>query len=53
MWSKCQGCPTLERPMVFQQPIQPLVYQVIEPVQYVVNLTLHLDSDLHQVIEPT
>ena len=32
--------------MNYQQPIQPLADQVVEPMQYLANPTLPLESDL-------
>ena len=51
MWSETQEFPSPEQPIVFQQPTQPLVDQVVEPILYLVNPTLHSESD-PDVIEP-
>ena len=37
MWSETQGFPSLEQPVVSQQPTQPLVDLVVEPSQYLVH----------------
>ena len=50
MWSETQEFPSLEQPIVSQQPTQPLVYQVVEPILDLVDPTLILESD-HDVIE--
>ena len=52
MWYESQGYTAPEQPMVSQQPIQPSVDQVVEPMLSLVNTTLPLESDLYQVIEP-
>ena len=51
MWSKSQGYLTSEQSVVSQQPIEPSVDQVVEPMRSLVNPTLPLESDLYQVIE--
>ena len=51
MWSETQEFPSPEKPIVSQQPNQPLVYQVVEPISALVNPTLLLESD-PIVIEP-
>ena len=50
MWF--QGHPFPEKRVIYKQPFQPSVDQVIEPMQYLVNPNLPLESDLYQVIEP-
>ena len=45
MWSETQEFPSLEQPIVSQQPTQPLVYQVVEPILDLVDPTLILESD--------
>ena len=52
MWSKSQGYPAHEQLVISQQPIQPYVDQVIEPMRSLVNTALPSKSDLHQVVEP-
>ena len=51
MWSETQGFPSLKQPIVSQQPAQPLVDQVVEPILDLVDPTLLSESDL-DVIEP-
>ena len=51
MWSETQYFPSPEQPIVSQQPTQPLVDQVVEPISTLVDPTLLLESDPH-VIEP-
>ena len=51
MWSKTQEFPSLEQPIVSQQPTQPLVDQVVKPILDLVDPTLLLESD-PDVIEP-
>ena len=51
VWSNTQEFPSPEKPIVSQQPNQPLVYQVVEPISALVNPTLLLESDPY-VIEP-
>ena len=51
MWYKTQRFPSLEHPIVSQQPTQPLVDQVVEPISYLVDPTLPLESDFYHVIE--
>ena len=51
MWSKTQGFSSPEHPIVSQQPTQPLVDQVVEPISDLVDPTLLSESDPH-VIEP-
>ena len=51
MWSKTQYFPSPGKPIVSQQPTQPLVDQVVEPISYLVNPTLLSESD-PDVIEP-
>ena len=51
MWSKTQGFPSLEQPIVSQQPTQPLVDQVVKQISYLVDPTLLSKSD-PDVIEP-
>jgi hypothetical protein len=46
VWSLYQGSFSLEPPLVSQQPIQPLVDEVVEPMQYLVNPTLLLEGDV-------
>ena len=45
MWSKTQYFPSPEQPIVSQQPTQPLVDQVIEPISDLVDPTLLSKSD--------
>ena len=45
MWSKTQEFPSPEQPIVFQQPTQPLVDQVVEPISDLVDPTLLSESD--------
>ena len=51
MWSKNQEFPSLEQPIVSQQPTQPLVDQVLEPTLALVDPTLLSENDPY-VIEP-
>ena len=51
MWSKTQGFPSPDQPIVSQPPTEPLVNLVVEPSQYLVHPTLLSESDL-DVIEP-
>ena len=51
MWSETQEFPSPEQPIVSQQPAQPLVDQVVEPISYLVDPTLISESD-PDVIEP-
>ena len=51
MWSKTQGFPSQEQPIVSQHPTQPLVDQVVEPISDLVDPTLLSESD-PDVIEP-
>ena len=51
MWSKTQEFPSPEQPIVSQQPTQPLVDQVVEPISALVDPTLLSESD-PDVIEP-
>ena len=51
MWSKTQGFSSPEQPIVSQQPTQPLVDQVVEPISDLVDPTLLPKSD-PDVIEP-
>ena len=51
MWFESQGYPTFEQPVFSQQPIQSLIYQLIEPMSSLLYPTLPLESDLHQVVE--
>ena len=51
MWFETQEFPSLEQPIVSQQPIQPLVDQVVEPISDLVDPTLLSESDPY-VIEP-
>ena len=45
MWSKTHGFSSHEHPIVSQQPTQPLVDQVVEPILALVDPTLLLESD--------
>ena len=45
MWSKTQEFPSPKKPIVSQQPTQPLVDQVVEPMSYLVHPTLLPESD--------
>ena len=45
VWSKTQEFPSPEQPIVSQQPIQPLVDQVVEPISDLVDPTLLSESD--------
>ena len=40
VWSKTQGFPSPEQPIVSQKPTQPLVDQVVEPISDLVDPTL-------------
>ena len=51
VWSETQEFPSLEQPIVSQQPTQPLVNQVVEPILALVDPTLILESN-PDVIEP-
>ena len=51
MWSETQEFPSPEQPIVSQQPTQPLVDLVVEPISALVDPTLILESD-PDVIEP-
>ena len=51
VWSKTQEFPSPEQPIVSQQPTQPLVDQVVEPISDLVDPTLLSESD-PDVIEP-
>ena len=51
MWSDTQEFPSPELPIVSQQPTQPLVDQVVEPISDLVDPTLLSESD-PDVIEP-
>ena len=51
MQPKIQEFPFPEQPIVSQQPTQPLVYQVVEPISSFFNPTLLLEGD-PDVIEP-
>ena len=51
MWSETQEFPSTEQPIVSQQPTQPLVDQVFEPISALVDPTLLSESD-PDVIEP-
>ena len=51
MWSETQEFPSPKQPIVSQQPTQPLVYQVFEPMSSLVDPTLLSESDPY-VIEP-
>ena len=50
MCSETQEFPSLEQPIVSQQPTQPLVDQVVEPISALVDPTLLSESDI-DVIE--
>ena len=43
MWSETQEFPSPEQPIVSQQPTQPLVDQVVEPISSLVDPTLLLE----------
>ena len=45
MWSKTQGFPSLEQPVVPQLPTQHLVDLVVEPISNLVDPTLLSESD--------
>ena len=51
VWSETQGYPAPEQPIFSQQPTQPLVYQVVEPISALVDPTLLSEID-PDVIEP-
>ena len=51
MWSETQEFPSLEQPIVSQQPTQYLVDLVVKPILALVYPTLLLESDPY-VIEP-
>ena len=51
MWSENQEFPSPEQPIVSQEPTQPLVDLVVEPISALVNPTLLSESDPY-VIEP-
>ena len=51
MWSETQFFPSPEKTIVYQQPTQPLVDQVVKPISAFVDPTLLLESDPN-VIEP-
>ena len=51
MWYESQGYSSPKQHVTSQQPIQPLVDQLVEPMQFLVNPTLPLEIDLHQVVE--
>ena len=51
VWSETQEFSSPEQPVVSQQPTQPLVDQVVEPISDLVDPTLLSESDL-EVIEP-
>ena len=48
----CLGHLVVEQPKFSQQPIQPSVDQVVEPMSSLVNPTLPSESDLYHAIEP-
>ena len=51
MWSETQEFPSPKKPIVSQQPTQPLVDQVAKPISNLVDPTLISESD-PDVIEP-
>ena len=51
MWSETQEFPSPEQPIVSQQPTQPLVDRVVEPISDLVNPPLLSESD-PDVIKP-
>ena len=51
MWSKTQDFPSPEQPIVYQQPTQPLVDQVVEQISDLVDPTLPSETDFHEAVE--
>ena len=51
MWFETQDFSSPKQPIVSQQPTQPLVDQVVEPISYLVDPTLLSESDF-DVIKP-